>query len=257
MRYMSEGERAELSWGSIRISQEQDPWIQAIQLYKDTGLLSKNPKWSNWIRANEASLINDDGIWFRTSAVYAPRGKPVTKAACLLVPQNLRKTVLKKLHKHPVLGHKGTLATYEQLKSAYFWENMYSDCQDYVAQCYTCQAKSKPHGHTQLHAREIPELPFRVLSVDHAGPYDIKPGQLHPYERETAQEEKTNRGRRSTKPRYCLIIVDTLARFPMLIPVPDTRAQTTIRALEERLYPHLVCLTQLSVTSTAAFQEKK
>ena len=37
--------------------------------------------------------------------------------------------------------------------------------------------------------------------------------------------------------RYCLVIVDKTTRFPIIVPVPDTKATTSIKAMEERLYP--------------------
>jgi hypothetical protein len=151
----------------------------------------------------------------------------------MLVPQALRNDLLKLLHQHPVLGHKGLLPTYDQLKTAYYWNNMYSDCKNFIANCNICQAKSKPLNPLPHKHREIPDMPFRTVSMDHAGPFDAKEGVLRPYEREH-KEEGT---RRSTKPRYCLVIVDKATRYPLLIPVPDTRAETTIKALQEKLYP--------------------
>jgi hypothetical protein len=38
-------------------------------------------------------------------------------------------------------------------------------------------------------------------------------------------------------PKYCLVIVDHLSRYPILIPCKNTKAETVIQALKNRLYP--------------------
>jgi transposase InsO family protein len=71
--------------------------------------------------------------------------------------------------------------------------------------------------------------------MDHAGPFDIRlPGVPKPWER---KEKASQRSKKATKPRYCLIIVDKTTRFPLLIPVADVTTATTIEALEKEVYP--------------------
>ena len=179
VRWIKENEQhKELTWERLLTEQANDPWIQAIQAYKLLGIEPEDKKFSNWLKANSSSLILDDGIWLQLLDVYVPKGTPTRKAAVVLVPESLREEVLHKLHNHPFYGHKGMLATYDQLKSAYYWDTMYTDCRRYVRECDTCQAKSKPSNDIPHRHRPIPEIPFRTVSMDHAGPFDFKKGSI-------------------------------------------------------------------------------
>ena len=71
--------------------------------------------------------------------------------------------------------------------------------------------------------------------MEFAGPFDpaCRVGQ----EPRTRGERDSQGRSRSKTPKYCLVIVDKLSRYPVLVPVADTTAKTTITALQSHLYP--------------------
>jgi transposase InsO family protein len=74
-----------------------------------------------------------------------------------------------------------------------------------------------------------------VIAVDHAGPFGTPAQTLRAsHSQEAERHEGYTKSRRF---RYCLVVVDLLTRYPIFIPVTDVRASTTIKALEEGVYP--------------------
>jgi len=56
---------------------------------------------------------------------------------------------------HAYTGHGGLDRTYQELTSKYYWQNSYSDTQDYVRSCRICQSTK---GSTQLPIRYLTPL---------------------------------------------------------------------------------------------------
>jgi hypothetical protein len=112
---------------------------------------------------------------------------------------------------------------------------MYTECRDFVMGCEVCQGKSKPKNPIPVLIREMPEAAFEVVSIDFAGPFsvDCKVG-VEP--RPKRGERDSQRALQPRKLKYCLVIVDKLSCYPILVPVTDTSAKTTIQALKLHLY---------------------
>jgi len=70
---------------------------------------------------------------------------------------------------HAQLMHYGYEKMYLTLKQRVYWQNMYSDVRDYVAQCETCNvAKTNRHPvKAKIQSREVPPEIFQRVHMDH------------------------------------------------------------------------------------------
>ncbi len=59
--------------------------------------------------------------------------------------------VLYNLHSDPTAGHFAFDATYERIKTRYFWHRMYRDIKNYVDACQVCQKFGGGRQATPLH----------------------------------------------------------------------------------------------------------
>ena len=57
----------------------------------------------------------------------AGNGATVRQVNALLVPAVLREGVLSMAHDHPKYEHKGQVATYDLIRTSYYWPGMYAD----------------------------------------------------------------------------------------------------------------------------------
>lgn len=74
---------------------------------------------------------------------------------------------------HDALGHLGTRKTLAYLRRWFWWPNIVSDCDAFVAQCPRCQvAKAstmRPAG--LLHTLPVPTRPWESIGMDFLGPF--------------------------------------------------------------------------------------
>ena len=80
--------------------------------------------------------------------------------------------VLYNLHSDPTAGHFAFDATYERIKTRYFWHRMYRDIKDYVDACQVCQKFSGGRQTTPLHPLKTAR-PFDRLGIDLVEPLPL------------------------------------------------------------------------------------
>jgi hypothetical protein len=86
----------------------------------------------------------------------------------LVVPQSMRKTVLKAEHDSKVAGHWGAGKTVEIISRNFHWPGMEAQIRQYVHECDSCQ-RNKPSRHRRnglLHPLELPSMPWSSISMD-------------------------------------------------------------------------------------------
>ena len=109
----------------------------------------------------------------------------------LFVPYSLRLKVLTIGHG----CHLGRDATFERVKSLFFWPGLSKEVGSFVAKCRICSLV-KPRYYDPLLNPLIAKAPFECLAIDHIGP--LPPSQGY---------------------RYLLVMIDMYSRYPFVFPV--------------------------------------
>ena len=130
----------------------------------------------------------------------------------ILIPASMKDELMDMLHHHPAHGHRGGLATYRILSDHYYWPGMHTAIRQVVASCQMCNARQSHNTFTPYKSR----LLFQQISLDFAGLFGPNIKRSH-Y-------------------KYCLVIVDQLSLFPILVPCKANNAQVIINALQNRVY---------------------
>ena len=107
------------------------------------------------------------------------------------------------------LSHPGPKPTQEAITQRFVWHGMKKDIQQWCQECHACQS-SKYHRHTRapLQQRPLPTARFQSIHIDLVGPLP-----------------------ESQKMTYLLTIIDRFTRWPEVIPLQDSQANTCATAL--------------------------
>ena len=130
------------------------------------------------------------------------------KVLQILLPRSLREEIMEMIHTHPVHGHRGITSTYRVIRDCYFWPTMHTDMKEHIARCDICQKRRSVRNPVPHHVRDLPPKCFQNVFIDFAGPFGKNVG--------------------GSFPKYCLVIVDHLSRYPILIPCKNTKSETVI-----------------------------
>lgn len=145
---------------------------------------------------------------------FQPRSRNCSRSTIrqLVIPQNLRGTLLKGFHEES--SHPGFHRCYLSLRQKYFWKRMHVDVQDHIASCESCQKCKYP-----INSKKNPlqSLPIREVF-----------GRWH---MDILVLPKSNEGF-----RYLLLFVESLTRFPEAFPMKDQRAET----IAEIIYSQII-----------------
>ena len=173
-------------------------------------LLKKAPQGS---RGNGSVSFNKrDGLWYRvfTHPNYND-GKPKEQ---VLVPKQLRNTVMELAHDSILAGHLGNKKTKDRILTAFYWPGISGDVTRYCRSCDICQ-KTIPKGRVPkvpLQHMPLIDQPFKRVAVDLIG--EIKP----------ASEEGH---------RWILTLVDYGTRYPEAIALKKIDTESVAEALVE------------------------
>ena len=140
----------------------------------------------------------------------------------ICVPLQSRFGLLDVHHRVPCLPttHRGYHALYEYLRQFYHWPRMQDDCREYVKRCEVC-ANREMRSMQDAHQSPIPEAPypFHTIAIDHKS-------MPHP----SGSEQYTD----------ILIVVDTLTRFTIAIPVTSQDTERNHQGINEPRLHHLL-----------------
>ena len=143
-----------------------------------------------------------------------------------VIPRSMRAEALHMVHDAPLSGHMGRTRdrTWKHARDAFWWPNMKRDLSTYVSGCEMCGQNKLPTkpGRAPLQRTSVPNRPLAKLQVDFVGPFPQT--DAHPF-------------------RYVLQIQDVLSRYLMLLPAPDSTAETAARLL----FDHWICTFDVPV----------
>jgi transposase InsO family protein len=89
----------------------------------------------------------------------------------VVVPQQLRETILNAHHNDRLAAHIGRDKMFDQMRSRYFWAGMYEDLSRWVNACLLCAKRKPPQPKNQglLHPVQA-SSPFEIVAIDILGP---------------------------------------------------------------------------------------
>ena len=194
---------------TVKVTLEEQLQDPRLRLVIDTLRGSRRATRSSRARLADKYELRDDGL----HCLVLKGGEP---GLALVVPQHLRSAILALYHYSLVDGggHVGGQTMYDQIRSSYYWQDMERECHEFAAACERCGGtRSQGTIGAEQRSSPTPDAPFQVIHVDHKGPLPLMEGCTH-----------------------VLVVVCALTKFTLYLPVQDTTALTTFRALRDRVF---------------------
>ncbi|CAC5388230.1 unnamed protein product [Mytilus coruscus] len=124
----------------------------------------------------------------------------------IVLPRQLRKTVLSLGHDKPLAGHLGNKKTRDRIMQHFLWPGIFNDIVEYYTSCPDCQIGTSKGRVPRAPLISIPptDEPFQRIALDFIGPLPMT----------------------DSKNRYALVCVDYATKYPEAIPLKDEEAGT-------------------------------
>lgn len=152
-----------------------------------------------------------DKLRIRGDVLYFVQGEHYR----LVVPLNERRELVKRIHLS--VGHAGIDKVAYVARADYYWPGMDEDINVLIRQCLQCQqTKNKPPFDKAPFQPTLVGEPFERVAMDISGPFHVS---KHGH-------------------RYILAIIDYFSKFPVLIPLKRTDAETIAR----KFFKHWIAL---------------
>ena len=182
-----------------------------VKMQKDDPSLAKYYDKSDTVvrGKSEYSFSVTDGVLYRH---YKRTDRSGTRTwQQILLPRQLRSTVMRVAHESLMGGHQGVNKTLRKVESGFFWPGVSSDVTRYCQSCDICQKTAqKCLRRAPLAKMPVIDVPFRRVAVDLIGP--ISPETEEGY-------------------KYILTFVDYATRYPEAIPLKDGTTESVADAL--------------------------
>jgi len=183
-----------------------------IELQKSDVTLSKVFKTAGkqQTRNNVFWYETQKGITYRIHKTLGQKRESIVKQ--LVVPKQLRKSIMSVAHESILAGHMGVNKTLNRIKSAFYWPCMDGDVRRYCQSCDVCQRTIAKGRVVKVPVGEMPmiDVPFKRVGMDLVGP-------IYP---------ASERGH-----RYFLTIVDYATRYPEAVPLKGITTEEVAEAM--------------------------
>ena len=158
---------------------------------------------------SESSFSVCDGVLYRNYTQVEGSERRTWRQ--ILLPTELRTTVMNVAHDSLMGGHRGINKTLKKVESNFFWPGINSDITRYCQSCDICQ-KTGQKGLRKAPMGKMPiiDVPFRRVAIDLIGP--IRPETHEGY-------------------TYILTFIDYATRYPEAIPLKDCTTESVADAL--------------------------
>ena len=138
----------------------------------------------------------------------------------LIVPQELRKHLIDRMHNSVFGGHLGVRKTISKLLRENYWFNMRDDVKVWVKLCDTCAANSQPSPKPKATLGDMRTgAPFDRLGIDILGPLPL-----------------SNKGN-----RYIQVATDAFTKWVEIMAIPDQTAETCASHLVDEIISRYGC----------------
>ena len=226
---------ASLQKSALAQNQQQDDQIGPVYQAMTEGT-PVDPQQVSWVtkrlaESSELLKIGADG----TMCIKLP-GRPPDRPAVAVCPSAQRHAIISAIHGEAHLGFNKTLS---QVKLKWYWPGMTSEIRRYVASCQECQQAKQAKHKTSSEGNHLRcGRPWQVVAVDLCGPFP-----------------ETSRGN-----VQILVLADHFTRWCDAIAIPDGKAETVARVLDERVFcyfgiPEVIHSDQGSQFESALFAE--
>lgn len=133
----------------------------------------------------------------------------------VVVPSKLLDLIFKYYHESPTSAHLGINKTLSRIEPFFWSPDLKAYVTNRVRACVSCQrCKQAPNTKVGRLASEIVTKPWEKIFIDHIGPLPLS----------------------ANRNRYILTIVDSFSKFCFMIPVRNTRAETTVTVLNRQVF---------------------
>ena len=190
----------------IRDLQLKDATLTPYFKYLEEQLLPTNESESRRILLECEKLEVIDGVLYHDN--------PVDHSLwCMVVPSDLRQTLLKEAHSSVFSGHFSERKIYERLRRQYWWRGMRADVRRFCRACINCASRKGPGRAVRPPLNPIPvKKPFHRVAVD------------------VLTMPLTSRGN-----RYIVVFMDYFTKWAEAFAVPDQQAPTIARLLVDNI----------------------
>lgn len=211
--------------------QLQDTFCKPIIDFRKFGLLPGNITEAKAIVSREPDYFLHNNILYRLTTISTGQ-EPVLNTQ-VVIPQNLKKTILQHSHDHLLAGHLAVTKMLTHMRKSYFWKNMTSDIKAYVSSCPTCLATKKPTHpfHPELTPHAITTQPFEMVTMDFVGPL-VKTTSAN---------------------RYICVLVDSYSRYSIIWPSRTLTAPEIAKQFFERVICKHGCPKRLQTDNGSTF----
>ena len=126
----------------IDISKDQkgDPALIPYFEYLVDSKVPDDDKTARLVISRSKDMVISDEVLYN---IDQPRGRNMNIMKQLVIPSNLKTTVMKSYHGSHMAGHQGIDRTYQLIRRKYFWQSMYQDVVNYVKTCEICQQSKR------------------------------------------------------------------------------------------------------------------
>ncbi|OXU17774.1 hypothetical protein TSAR_015460 [Trichomalopsis sarcophagae] len=130
---------------------------------------------------------------------------------CTIPSKDIRKNIISEYHDSLVGGHRGVTKTYKRIREKFYWNGIKSDVTEYIRNCQRCQELKlvRVINREPMIITDTPIEPFDKISIDTVGPLPA-----------------TTDGNKNI-----LTIQDNLTKYFIVVPIPNTKAETIADAL--------------------------
>ena len=153
------------SKGILNISADKVQWLQE----HDSTLAHIRQMVADDARKGEDSkYCKRDGLLCRR---WAPYGRKEFEIEQLVIPKQLRRTVLELANEIPLAGHLGKEKTRRRVLRRFYWPNVFGDVEEFCRTCAVCQKASHMGvGKAPLMPLPVISEPFSRVAMDIVGP---------------------------------------------------------------------------------------
>ena len=156
----------------------------------------------------QSKFFTSNGLMMRSYEEYDAPGHFYQQ---IVLPENVRKNVLKLAHEGLLSGHLSMEKTFNRIIPHFYWPGMRADVKRFCQSCDSCQRTISKGKVPKVPLGNVPIVgePFYRVAVDLVGPL-----------------ERTTSGK-----KYILTLVDYATRYPECIALPNITAETVAEAL--------------------------
>jgi transposase InsO family protein len=133
----------------------------------------------------------------------------------LMVPESMKRKILKSYHDLPYAAHGGIARTYGLIKNLFYWNGMYTDIKNYIESCLSCNSKKVGSNRkvAPLQKYVHPDGVWHMAHIDVCGPFTT-----------TYNNNK-----------YILTYIDGFSKWVEAFPMQDQRTSTIAKILVKEI----------------------